>query len=70
MKNIFMKLIWFPTSKYMREVNSRNITKSCEICSKLALKIPSDVSEIVMVILLLTLNIFTSFSSVSFVDFE
>ena len=40
------------------------------VCSKLAIKHQNDVTDVVLVFLLLTLNIFHKFSNVSIVDFE
>ena len=50
--------------------NNRNTRKECEICSKLIIKTPENVIEVVLVFLLLTLNIFTLFSGVSMVGSE
>ena len=47
-----------PTNIYLFIVNNSNISKRCEIRSKLRIKTPSDV----LLSLLLTLNIFHSFS--------
>ena len=54
-------IVLFLANIYVFEVNNRNTRKGCEICSKLTGK---------LVLLLLTLNVFTPFSSVSIVDFE
>ena len=43
---------------YLFKVNNKNTIKRCEICSKLAIKTPGDITDIVLVFLLLTLNIF------------
>ena len=48
----------YPAVNYMFKVNSRNIRTRCEMCSKLAIKTPEDVSDVVLVSLLLPLNIF------------
>ena len=56
---------------YLFKVNNRNIRKNCEVCSKLAIqKHQNDAIDFVLVFLLLTLNIFHTFSSASTVDFE
>ena len=57
---------------FLFKVNNRNTRKRCEICSKLTIKTPErrDVTGVVLVFLLLTLNIFHTFSSVSIVDFK
>ena len=62
------------TSKYLANIylfkaNDRNIGKRCEVCSKLTIKTPEDVSNAFLVILL-TLNIFYSFFYVYIDDFE
>ena len=60
-----------PAIIYLFKVNNRNTNEGCEICSKL-IKHQDDVNDVVLVFLLLTLNIskFTTFPSVSIVDFE
>ena len=76
----------FPAGNYMFKVNIRNTRASCEICSKLAIKtlerrqwrhsgvfIVNFNSEHIFhlnLFLLSTLNIFHTFFSVSYVDFE
>ena len=59
-----------PASKYMLRFSNRNTRNRFEICSKLTIKHQNDVNDIVLVFLLLTLNIFHFFFSVSIVDFE
>ena len=59
-----------PASKYMLSFNNRNTRNRFEICSKLTIKHQNDVNDIVLVFLLLTLNTFRFFLSVSIVDFE
>ena len=56
--------------KHLRKISSRNTRKTFKICSKLTIKTQSDVIDVVLVLLLLTLNLFQTFFSVSFVDFE
>ena len=51
-----------PANIYLFNINKRNTRERCEICSKLTTK--------TLVFLLLTLNIFYTFSSVSVVNFE
>ena len=51
----------FPAGIYQLKVINRNIRKRCEICSKLTIKIQSDVNDVVFVSLLLTFNIFHAF---------
>ena len=46
----------YPADIYLLKVNNRNSRTRCEICSKLAIKIPEH--GVVLVFLLLTLNIF------------
>ena len=55
---------------YLFKVNYRDTRKMCEIYSKFTKKHQNDVNDVVLEFLLLTLNIFTPFSSVSIVDFE
>ena len=50
----------YPANNYLYKVSNRNTTKWCKICSK----------SIITPFLLLTLNIFHNFFSVSIVDFE
>ena len=59
-----------PASKYMLRFSNRNTRNRFEICSKLTIKHQNDVNDIVLVFLLLTLNTFRFFLSVSIVDFE
>ena len=51
----------FSGNIYLFKFNNRNTRKRCEICSKLTIKIPNDVNDVVLVFLLLTLNIFRTF---------
>ena len=49
-------------SKYLRfKVKKRNTRKSCVICSKLTIKTSNNVTDVVLVSLLVTLNLFNSF---------
>ena len=41
----------------MAQNDAKNTRKRCEICSKLTMKTPEDVIEVVLVFLMLTLNI-------------
>ena len=50
-----------PANIYLFKLNNRNTRKRCEICSKLTIKTPDDVIDVVLVFLLLTLNIFHTF---------
>ena len=50
-----------PANIYMLKVNNRNTRKRCEICSDLTIKTPDNVSDVVLVFLLLNLNIFHTF---------
>ena len=54
----------------MSKVNNRNIRARCEICSKLTIKHQNDATDVIMVSLLLTLNIFTPCPNVSVINFE
>ena len=54
----------------MIKINNRNTRKRCKICLKITIKIPQRCNDVVLVFLLLTLNTFDIFSSVSIVDFE
>ena len=71
----------FPANIYPFKVNNRNIRKKCEICSKLTIKTPkqhqwrlSKVSFngvfLVNFEYILHLNIYYTFSSISFVKFK
>ena len=53
-------------------MNNKNTQKWCEVCSKLTIKTLNKHKkhDVVLVFLLLTLNIFHSFFSVSIVGFE
>ena len=46
---------------YLSKFNNRNARKRCEIYSKLTLKTPENVTAVVLVFLLLTLNIFQTY---------
>ena len=61
----------YPANIYLIKFNNRNTRKKCEICPKLAMKTSeqSHVNDVDLVLLLLTLNIFHTFSSFSIVDF-
>ena len=50
-----------PANISLVKVNIRNNKKSCEICSKLTLKHQNNVTDVVLVFLLLTLKIFHTF---------
>ena len=58
-----------PANIYLFKVNNRNTKKRCELCSKLTMNTLERL-HVILVFLLLTLNIFTPFFSVSIVDFE
>ena len=60
---------FYPANIYLLKVSNRSTRKRCEICSKLTIKTPEDVLDVVLVFLLLTLKIFHALSSVSFVNF-
>ena len=68
----------FPTNIYLFKASNKNTSKRCEIYSKFTIKTPErrqscrsyDVNYVVLVLLLLTLNIFHIFSTVFTVDFE
>ena len=68
----------FPTNIYLFKASNKNTSKRCEIYSKFTIKTPErrqscrsyDVNYVVLVLLLLTLNIFHTFSTVFTVDFE
>ena len=51
-----------PANIYLFKVNNRNTRKMYEIFSELTIKQQNDVNEVVLVFLLLTLNIFHTFS--------
>ena len=59
-----------PANIYLVKVNNRNTTERCEMCSKITIKTLDRFNDVVLVSLLLTVNIISSFSSVSVVDFE
>ena len=45
-----------PASIYLLKVNNENTRTKCETCSKLIIKTPDSVSDVVLVSLILTLN--------------
>ena len=55
-----LDLSFYPVKIYLVKVNNRNTRKRCEICSKLTIK-TLDVTDVVQVFLLLTLNVFHTF---------
>ena len=55
---------------YLLKVNNRNTITRCEIYSQLTRKTQNDVIYLVLMSLLLTLNIFTPYCTVSVVNFE
>ena len=55
---------------YLLKVNNRNTRTMCEICSKLTIKPPENVIDVVLVALLLTFNRFHIFFGFVIVDFE
>ena len=55
-----------PANLYLFKTNNRNLSKRCEVCSKLR----NNVVNVVLVFSLLTLNILHTFYSVSIVDFK
>ena len=57
-----------PAIIYLLKVINRNARKKCEIYSKLTIKYQGNVTDVILVFLLLTLNIFHTFSSVSIAD--
>ena len=53
---------WTRTAdKYLFEFNNSNTRKNCEIWSRLTIKTPEDIFDVVLVSLMLTLNIFSNF---------
>ena len=60
--SLFQRLNLNPVSIYLLKVNNRSTRTRCEICSKSAIKTQNDASGVVLVSLLLTLNIFHTFS--------
>ena len=46
----------FPASIYLFKISNSNTKIICETCSKLIIKTPDDVSDVVQLSLLLTLN--------------
>ena len=64
-------LITIKPSNYLLVQSRQKHKKECEICSELTIKTPKRRSDVVLMFLLLTLNIFhTFFPSVSIVEFE
>ena len=63
-----MKSIKYPSKQVHAQVNNKKNRKRCEIYFKLTRK-TSDV-DVVLVSLLLTLNIFDTFSRASILDFK
>ena len=64
-------LITIKPSNYLLVQSRQKHKKKCEICSELTIKTPKRRSDVVLMFLLLTLNIFhTFFPSVSIVEFE
>ena len=59
-----------PASTYLLKVNKTCTRTRSQICSELTIKTPNDAIIGALVFLLLTLNIFTPWSSVSIVNFE
>ena len=59
-----------PANIYLFKVNNRNSRKGCEICSKLTIKAPEQRHWRRSIFLLLFLNVFYTFSSLSIVHFE
>ena len=59
-----------PSQHYLFKVEKRNTRKRCEICSKLTITYITIIIDVILVFLMLTLNIFQTFSGVSIVDFE
>ena len=57
----FSRLCSYQSRNYILKVNNRNIRTVCEICSKLTIKTPEHVIDVVLVLLLLC-------SGVSIVD--
>ena len=69
----FLILFWHlpnPANIYLFKFNNRSLRKRCESCSKLTIKIPEPRYRCRSGFLLLLLNIFHIFSSVSIVTFE
>ena len=62
--------IAFPANIYLFKVNNRSVRQRCEICFTLTIKTPEHVSDVVLVFLLLTLNIFHTYFNVYIVVFE
>ena len=55
----------FPANIYFFKVNNRNPRKRCEICSKLTLKHQNDVSDVVLLFLLLIMLTIVDFDQVN-----
>ena len=67
--------VYFNTKMYVEiqlkfSCSIETLEKKCEICSKLTIKHQNNVIDVILMFLLLTMNIFHTFSSVSIVDFE
>ena len=60
----------FPAGNYMFKVHNRNTRTRCDICSKSTLKIPERRHWRCSGIFIVNLDIFTTCSSVSIVNFE
>ena len=63
-------LINNPAGNYMIRVNNRNTITKFEVCLKLTIKNQNDYTGVVLVLPLLTLNIFTLCSNVSNFNFK
>ena len=61
-KGLKCRLCLNPSGNYMFKVNNRNTRTTCDMCSKLTTKTPEQCHGIVLVLLLLTLNIFHTLS--------
>ena len=66
LKSSTVSIVIYPSQHYLLNVNNRNTSSRCEICSKLSIKTPG----VVLVSLLLTWTYFTPWSNVSIVNFE
>ena len=64
------KALRYPAIIYLFQANIRNTRKRCEICLKLTIKTPERRHKVVLVFLLLTIDVFQTFCSVSIIDFE
>ena len=56
LRNCFIRETLEPAGIYLLKVNNRNTKTRCEVCSKLTRKTPENISHLVLVFLLLTLN--------------